>query len=81
MVKRVGGYWLSHFLIVPQESQNGCGGTSLFWIGALILIPGMKERTCIRSHSHPTAGTGMEPGLLVVCPELIPIPEADWACP
>lgn len=35
-------------------------GMCLPWIGARILTPAMREWSCIRSHSHPTAGSGVE---------------------
>lgn len=41
----------------------------LSWIGAQILISGMKG-ACIRSHSHPAAGLDWNPGLSVLLPGL-----------
>lgn len=70
--ERVGSYRLNHFLIVQQESRVEWGDMPLGEVLKHLFLE--WERICIRSHSHTTAGPGKEPGLLVLCPELIPIP-------
>lgn len=73
--ERVGSYWLNHFLIVQQGSRAECGDMPVS--ERCLNTYSWNEKVCVRSHSHTTARPGMEPGLPVLCPELISIPQAD----
>ena len=77
-MKRIGTHQLNHSSGCTAGESSWVRRSCLSWIGAQILISGMEEGACIRSHSHPAAGPGWNPGLFVLLPVLKDSLSPSW---